>query len=77
MHPRDVGIKRWYRILTGYQRVTHGMGRHHLQGLKPHEKPKKFRDRGGLFPLVNPNGSKLRRLAYRFDCKQQTHAYEA
>jgi len=32
MHPRDVGIKCWYRILTRYQQVTHGIGRHHIAG---------------------------------------------
>ena len=42
-----------------------------LRGLKPQDKPKKYSDGGGLFLLVNPNGSKLWRLAYRFDGKQK------
>lgn len=46
-----------------------------LRGLKPQAKPKKYSDGGGLFLLVNPNGSKLWRLAYRFDGKQKTLAF--
>lgn len=45
-----------------------------LRGLKPQQKPKKYSDSGGLHLLVNPNGSKLWRLAYRFDGKQKTLA---
>lgn len=48
-----------------------------LRGLKPENKPKKYSDGGGLFLLVNPNGSKLWRLAYRFDGKQKTLAFGA
>lgn len=48
-----------------------------LRGLKPQDKPKKYSDGGGLFLLVNPNGSKLWRLAYRFDGKQKTLAFGA
>lgn len=48
-----------------------------LRGLKPQEKPKKYSDGGGLHLLVNPNGSKLWRLAYRFDGKQKTLAFGA
>lgn len=48
-----------------------------LRGLKPENKPKKYSDSGGLFLLVNPNGSKLWRLAYRFDGKQKTLAFGA
>ena len=36
-----------------------------LRGLKPTKAPLKVSDSGGLFVLVNPNGSKLWRLAYR------------
>ena len=48
-----------------------------LRGLKPENKPKKYSDGGGLFLMVNPNGSKLWRLAYRFDGKQKTLAFGA
>jgi integrase len=48
-----------------------------LRGLKPENKPKKYSDGGGLFLLVNPNGSRLWRLAYRFDGKQKTLAFGA
>ncbi|MCL4713733.1 MAG: tyrosine-type recombinase/integrase [Hyphomonadaceae bacterium] len=37
-----------------------------LDALKPRAKPYKESDGGGLYVLVNPNGSKLWRLAYRF-----------
>ena len=47
------------------------------RGLKPENKPKKYSDGGGLFLLVNPNGSKLWRLAFRFDGKQKTLAFGA
>ncbi|AUH34649.1 tyrosine-type recombinase/integrase [Paracoccus tegillarcae] len=46
-----------------------------LRGLKPQQKPKKYSDGGGLHLLVNPNGSKLWRLAYRFEGKQKTLAF--
>lgn len=39
--------------------------------LKPEVKPFKMTDGGGLFLLVQPNGSKYWRLAYRFDGKQK------
>lgn len=42
-----------------------------LKNLKPAEKPYKKSDAGGLFVLVNPTGSKLWRLAYRFGGKQK------
>ncbi|RKE78298.1 integrase arm-type DNA-binding domain-containing protein [Rhizobium sp. AG855] len=45
-----------------------------LKGLKPTEKPTKHSDGGGLHVLVSPKGSKLWRLSYRFDGKQQTLA---
>src|SRR5260370_9879324 len=38
---------------------------------KPREKPFKLSDGGGLFLLVQPNATKLWRLAYRFDGKQK------
>lgn len=39
--------------------------------LKPEVKPFKITDGGGLFLLIQPNGSKYWRLAYRFDGKQK------
>ena len=41
---------------------------------KPTEKPYKLTDGGGLFLLVQVNGGKYWRLAYRFDGKQKTLA---
>lgn len=45
-----------------------------LRNAKPKEKPYKLSDAGGLFLLVQPNGSRLWRLAYRFTGKQKTLA---
>lgn len=42
-----------------------------LKSLKSGLKPHKRADSGGLFILVQPNGSKLWRLAYRFQGKQK------
>jgi integrase len=42
-----------------------------LRTLKPEPKPRKYADFEGLFLLVNPNGSRLWRLAYRFAGKQK------
>ena len=42
-----------------------------LKAFKPESKPFKRSDGGGLFILVQPNGSKLWRFAYRFGGKQQ------
>jgi len=41
-----------------------------IQNAKPREKPYKLADGNGLHLLVNPNGSKLWRLRYRFGGKQ-------
>ena len=45
-----------------------------VRSLKPTAKPQKLSDGGGLHLLVQPNGSKLWRLAYRFEGKQKTLA---
>lgn len=45
-----------------------------LRSTKPKDKPYKLSDAGGLFLLVQPNGSRLWRLAYRFAGKQKTLA---
>ncbi|MBY0381261.1 MAG: Arm DNA-binding domain-containing protein [Xanthobacteraceae bacterium] len=42
-----------------------------FRNLKPNAKPYKVSDGGGLFMLVLPSGSKLWRMAYRFDGKQK------
>ena len=38
---------------------------------KPRQKPYKLTDGGGLFLLVQPNGSKLWRHKYRFEGKEK------
>lgn len=48
-----------------------------LKNLKPAEKPYKKADGGNLFILVNPNGSKLWRMAYRFGGRQKLLALGA
>ena len=45
-----------------------------LRKAKPSPKPRKLSDGGGLHLLVQPSGSKLWRLAYRFGGKQKTLA---
>lgn len=45
-----------------------------IRKIKPAEKPQKLSDGGGLFLLVEPNGGKYWRLAYRFGGKQKTLA---
>lgn len=48
-----------------------------IRNLKPGLKPKKYSDGGGLFLLVTPAGTKLWRLAYRYDGKQKQLALGA
>ncbi|MBF0383164.1 MAG: DUF4102 domain-containing protein, partial [Magnetococcales bacterium] len=43
-----------------------------IRQLKPSSKPLKASDGGGMFLLVNPNGSRWWRLSYRFNGKQKT-----
>ena len=45
-----------------------------LRNTKPTARPKKLSDHGGLHLLVQPTGSRLWRLAYRFAGKQKTLA---
>ena len=45
-----------------------------MRSLKPKTAARKYSDGGGLHLLVAPNGSKLWRLAYRYDGKQKTLA---
>ncbi|MBB35851.1 MAG: integrase [Hirschia sp.] len=45
-----------------------------LKNLKPEGKPYRKADGGGLFVEMRPNGSKLWRLAYRYDHKQKLMA---
>ncbi len=46
-----------------------------VRALKPRAKPYKVSDAEGLFLLITPNGSRLWRLAYRFDGKQKLIAF--
>jgi integrase len=48
-----------------------------IRKFKQAAKPRKLSDGGGLHLLVQPNGSKLWRLAYRFSGKQKTLAFGA
>ncbi|WP_018698725.1 tyrosine-type recombinase/integrase [Amorphus coralli] len=48
-----------------------------IRALKPADRPKKHSDGGGLHLLVQPTGSKLWRLAYRFGGKQKLLAFGA
>lgn len=43
-----------------------------VESAKPKLKPYKLSDGGGLFLLVNPNGSRYWRLKYRFENKEKT-----
>ena len=43
----------------------------HIRSLKPDSKPRKYFDGGGLFLYVPTSGSKLWRMAYRFDGKSK------
>ena len=45
-----------------------------VRNVKPGPKPRKLSDGGGLHVLIQPTGSKLWRLAYRFAGKQKTLA---
>jgi integrase len=45
-----------------------------VRTVKPCERPIKLSDSGGLYLLIQPHGSKLWRLAYRFGGKQKTLA---
>src|SRR6266481_6888577 len=45
-----------------------------VRNAKRGDRPIKLSDSGGLHLLVQPNGSKLWRLAYRFEGKQKTLA---
>jgi integrase len=42
-----------------------------LRGAKPHEKPYKLGDGGGLYLLVNPNGALWWRLKYQFEGREK------
>ena len=46
-----------------------------VRNLKPNEKPRKISDGGGLYLQINANGSKLWRMAYRFNGKQKTLSF--
>lgn len=42
-----------------------------IKNAKPKERPYKLTDGGGLFVLINPSGSKLFRLKYRYQSKEK------
>lgn len=42
-----------------------------IRSAKPEPRPKKLSDGGGLFLLLNPNGSRWWRLKYRFGGKEK------
>jgi hypothetical protein len=46
-----------------------------IRNLKPKEKPYKLADAGGLYIFVQPCGSKLWRLKYRFLGREKTMSY--
>lgn len=48
-----------------------------VRNLKPSDKPRKYADGEGLYLLVNPNGSKLWRMKYRFGRKEKTLSFGA
>jgi len=48
-----------------------------IRALKPGDKPTKHGDGGGLLLVVNPNGSKLWRMVYRYCGKQKQLAFGA
>lgn len=45
-----------------------------VDNAKPGEKPRKLSDGGGLYLLINPNGSKYWRYDYRHEGKRRTLA---
>ena len=45
-----------------------------IRSLKPANKPHKYSDGGGLFLFIPPSGSKLWRMAYRFEGKAGSSA---
>jgi len=65
-------------IFVGIVRVqrddTNMLNDTRLRNAKRADRPIKLSDRGGLHLLIQPNGSKLWRLAYRFGGKQKTLA---
>ena len=46
-----------------------------IRNAKPGDKPQRISDGGGLYLQINPNGSKLWRMNYRFGEKQKTLAF--
>ncbi|MGC2459211.1 MAG: integrase arm-type DNA-binding domain-containing protein [Gallionellaceae bacterium] len=76
--PTNVGIivGIWYVGIRWYQQKGQKMALTAIEvkGAKPTDKPQKLSDGGGLFLLVQPNGAKYWRLAYRFAGKQKTLA---
>ena len=47
----------------------------HIRSLKPDSKPRKYFDGGGLFLYVPTSGSKLWRMAYRYNGKSKVLSF--
>ena len=48
-----------------------------IKTAKPQDRPLKIFDGGGLFVMINPNGSKLWRLKYRHQGKERLASFGA
>lgn len=49
----------------------HGINRYQSENRKPKDKPYKLADGGGMYLLINTNGSKYWRMKYRFAGKEK------
>jgi hypothetical protein len=58
--------------MTAYSTVTTSLTDTAIRNTKPGTKPTKLSDGGGLYLLLNPNGSRWWRLDYRFTGKRKT-----
>jgi hypothetical protein len=71
----------WYRIFSAladtnsWRKRTHAAHRHRHSQRQAGRKAAKLSDGGGLFLLIQPGGTKLWRLAYRFAGKQKLLAF--
>jgi hypothetical protein len=62
----------WSSLSSHRKRPTMKLKDITVRNVRPAAKPQKLSDGGGLHLLVQPNGGKLWRLAYRFEGKQKT-----
>jgi Arm DNA-binding domain len=63
----------WY-LIEAEARYQHGAHGYEVLNAKGQIKPRKLSDGGGLHLLINPDGAKYWRLAYRWNGKQRTLA---